>query len=220
MLSEGLNCRKQRNTSSSGPGRRLFIHQLPVISGSLGTLTSLHFWAVLTWSQVGWCRFGNDPRQKVQNHDSYCCIMWATGRCPLQWWLKLDLGHEGLRIFCSSPCVSRVCHTALDLGASHHFANKGPSSQSYGFSSGHVWMWELDHKESWALKNWCFWFFFYFIFKLYITVLVLPNIKMNPPQVQDGEHMYTCGELMLLNCGPGEDSWESLELQGDQTSQS
>ena len=34
---------------------------------------------------------------------------------------------------------------------------KGPSSQSYGFSSGHVWMWELDHKESWALKNWCFW---------------------------------------------------------------
>ena len=35
--------------------------------------------------------------------------------------------------------------------------NKGPSSQSYGFSSGHVWMWELDHKESWEMKNWCFW---------------------------------------------------------------
>ena len=39
----------------------------------------------------------------------------------------------------------------------HYFANKGPSSQSYGFSSSHVWMWELGHKESWALKNWCFW---------------------------------------------------------------
>ena len=39
----------------------------------------------------------------------------------------------------------------------HHFANKGLSSQSYGFSSRHVWMWELDHKESWVLKNWCFW---------------------------------------------------------------
>ena len=39
----------------------------------------------------------------------------------------------------------------------HYFANKGPSSQSYGFSSSHVWMWDLDHKESWALKNWCFW---------------------------------------------------------------
>ena len=39
----------------------------------------------------------------------------------------------------------------------HYFANKGPSSQNYGFSSSHVWMWELDYKESWALKNWCFW---------------------------------------------------------------
>ena len=39
----------------------------------------------------------------------------------------------------------------------HYFANKGPSSQGYGFSSGHVWMWELDCDESWALKNWCFW---------------------------------------------------------------
>ena len=39
----------------------------------------------------------------------------------------------------------------------HYFANEGPSSQSYGFSSSYVWMWELDYKESWALKNWCFW---------------------------------------------------------------
>ena len=46
----------------------------------------------------------------------------------------------------------------------HYFANKGPYSwlysrknQSYGFSSSHVWMWELDHKEGWPSKNWCFW---------------------------------------------------------------
>ena len=39
----------------------------------------------------------------------------------------------------------------------HYFANKGLSSQVYGFSSGHVWMWKLDCVESWALKNWCFW---------------------------------------------------------------
>ena len=39
----------------------------------------------------------------------------------------------------------------------HYFANKGPSSQSYGFSSSHVWMWELVCKESWALKDWRFW---------------------------------------------------------------
>ena len=59
----------------------------------------------------------------------------------------------------------------------HYFANKCVSSQSYCFSSGHVWMWELDYKES-------------------------------------------TEELMLLNCGVGEDSLESLGLQGDQTSSS
>ena len=39
----------------------------------------------------------------------------------------------------------------------HYFANKGPSSQIYVFSSSHVQMWELDYKEGWVLKNWCFW---------------------------------------------------------------
>ena len=38
----------------------------------------------------------------------------------------------------------------------HYFADKGSYSQRYGFSSSHVWMWELDHKEGWVLKNWCF----------------------------------------------------------------
>ena len=49
--------------------------------------------------------------------------------------------------------------TNLDsiLKSSHYFANKGPSSQSCGFASSHVWMWELDYKESWAPKNWWFW---------------------------------------------------------------
>ena len=39
----------------------------------------------------------------------------------------------------------------------HYFANKGLSAQGYGFSSGHVWMWELNYKESWEAKYWCFW---------------------------------------------------------------
>ena len=39
----------------------------------------------------------------------------------------------------------------------HHFANKGPCSQSYGFSSSHGWIWELDYKEGWTLKKWRFW---------------------------------------------------------------
>ena len=58
-------------------------------------------------------------------------------------------------------------------------SKKGPSSQSYGFSSSHVWMWELNYKESLSAEK-----------------------------------------LMLLNCGVGENSWESLGLQGDPTSPS
>ena len=44
-----------------------------------------------------------------------------------------------------------------DKNQKHHLANKGPSSQSYGFSTSHVRMWELDHKKGWVLENWCFW---------------------------------------------------------------
>ena len=55
--------------------------------------------------------------------------------------------------------LERKIMTNLDsiLKNRHYFANKGPFSQSYGFSSSHVWMWELDYKENWAPKNWCFW---------------------------------------------------------------
>ena len=55
--------------------------------------------------------------------------------------------------------LGRKVTTNLDsiLKSRRHFANKSPPSQSYGFSSGHVWMWELNYKESWALRNWCFW---------------------------------------------------------------
>ena len=51
----------------------------------------------------------------------------------------------------------RIAMTNFDsiLKSRHHFTNKGPYSQSYGFSSSHVWMWELDYKEGWSLKN-CF----------------------------------------------------------------
>ena len=50
-------------------------------------------------------------------------------------------------------CQPRQCIKKVET----YFAKKGPSSQCYGFSCSHVQMWELDHKESWALKNWCFW---------------------------------------------------------------
>ena len=55
--------------------------------------------------------------------------------------------------------LGRKAMTNLDsiLKSRHNFADKGPSNQSYGFFSSHVWVWELDHKEGWTLKNWCFW---------------------------------------------------------------
>ena len=55
--------------------------------------------------------------------------------------------------------LGRKVMTNLDsiLKSRHFFVSKGPSSQSYGFSSGHIWMWMLDYKESWVPKNWCFW---------------------------------------------------------------
>ena len=52
----------------------------------------------------------------------------------------------------------RKAMTNLDsILKSSDMADKCPSTQNYGFSSSHVWRWELDYKESWALKNWCFW---------------------------------------------------------------
>ena len=66
-----------------------------------------------------------------------------------------------------SPTESKVCSIHLCLffclayrvidKQRHYFANKGPSHQGCGFTSSHVWMWELDCEESWARKNWCFW---------------------------------------------------------------
>ena len=55
--------------------------------------------------------------------------------------------------------LRRKVMTDLDstLKSRHYFAYQGPSSQNYGYSSSHVWMWELDYKESWAPNNWCFW---------------------------------------------------------------
>ena len=70
----------------------------------------------------------------------------------------------GLQNHCSHEIkrcllLGRKAMTYLDstLKSRYYFANKCPSSQSYGFSSSHVWMWEWDYKESWALKTWCFW---------------------------------------------------------------
>ena len=62
----------------------------------------------------------------------------------------------GLQNHCRWLLLGRKAMTNLDsIIKSRHI--KGLSSQSYGFSSSHVWMWELDYKETWVQKNWCFW---------------------------------------------------------------
>ena len=77
---------------------------------------------------------------------------------------------------------------------SRDFVDKGPSSQRYGFSSSHVWMWELDHNESWAPKNWCIW-----------TVVLQKTL----------ESPLGCKEIQLIN--PKENqSWISIGRAEDE----
>ena len=71
----------------------------------------------------------------------------------------------------------------------HYFVNKGLSSQSYGFSSSHIWMWELDHKESWAPKNWCFW------------TMVLEKILESPLDCKEIQQVYPKGNQPWIIIG-------------------
>ena len=71
----------------------------------------------------------------------------------------------------------------------HYFANKGPSSQSYDFSSSHVWMWELDYKESWVPKNWCFW------------IVVLEKIPESPLDCKEIQPIHPKGNQSWIFIG-------------------
>ena len=73
--------------------------------------------------------------------------------------------------------------------AIHYFANKDLSSQGYGFSNGHVWMWELDCEESWALKNWCFW------------TVVLEKILQNPLDCKEIQPVHPKGNQSWVFIG-------------------
>ena len=71
----------------------------------------------------------------------------------------------------------------------HYFANKGLSSQSYGFSSSHIWMWELDYKESWVPKNWCFW------------TVVLEKTLESPLNCKESQPVHAKGEQSWVFIG-------------------
>ena len=79
---------------------------------------------------------------------------------PLYFWApkSLQMVTAAMKLKDAVPCKESYDQPRQHIKKqSHHFANKGPSGESYGFSSSHVWLWELDCEESWTPKNWCFW---------------------------------------------------------------
>ena len=72
----------------------------------------------------------------------------------------------------------------------HYFANKGLSSQSYDFSSSHVWMWDLDYKESWELKNLCFW-----------TVMLEKSLESSPSDCKEIQPVHPKGNQSWIFIG-------------------
>ena len=127
--------------------------------------------------------------------------------CPItSWQIDGEQWKQWLTLFLRAPKSLKMVTAAMKLKdtfswkksydqprqhikkQSHYFANKGPSSQSYGFSSSHVWIWELDYKESWVLKNWCFW-----------TVVLEKTLEsLESPR--------DCKEILPVHC-KGNQSW-------------
>ena len=91
-------------------------------------------------------KLGKEYIKAVYCHLAYLTYVQNTTRKMLGW-IKLKL---------ESRLLGEISATS-DMKMIPPFTDKVLSSQSYGFSSSHVRMWELDYKESWALKNWCFW---------------------------------------------------------------
>ena len=88
-----------------------------------------------------WGNSGNSDRLNfggLQNHCRWWLQPWNK-KMPVPWKKSYDKPRQHIK------------------KQRHYFATKSPSSRSYGFSSSHVWMWELDYEESWVPKNWCFW---------------------------------------------------------------
>ena len=118
---------------------------------------------VLQWVAISFTRGSSWPRDRTQ----VSCI---AGRCFTFWAIREAQWKQRETLFGGAPKSLQMVTGAMKLTDAcsleerrhikkqrHYFANKGLSSQSFGFSSCHVWMWELNYKESWGPKNWCFW---------------------------------------------------------------
>ena len=96
------------------------------------------------------CWFLFQPRERGKSESSDWFSFLGSNITP-----DNDWGHDIKRHLLLGKKAMTNLDTILKK-QSRHFANKGPYSQSYGFSRSHAWMWELDNKEGWVLKNWCF----------------------------------------------------------------
>ena len=119
-----------------------------------------HLFPMEWWDQMPWSLFSECWALSKLFHSPLSLssrgFLVSLSFLPLEWYLYI----WGYWYFSQHSWFQLVIHPALHFTwctKRHYFANKGPSSQGYGFSSSHVWMWELDCKESWATKNWCFW---------------------------------------------------------------
>ena len=99
----------------------------------------------------------SNRRGKSGNSDNFIFLGSKTtvdGECSHKIKRRLLFGRKAMT---SLESLSETSETSTGTKQRHHFADKGLSSQGYCFSGSHVWIWDLDYKESWALKNWCFW---------------------------------------------------------------
>ena len=85
----------------------------------------------------------------------------SRGSSVYLWLILLDVQQKTIK-FCKAIILQLKNKVAKKRRTKkkkqrHHFPEKGPNSQSYSFSSSHVWIWELDHREIWEPNNWCFW---------------------------------------------------------------
>ena len=105
-----------------------------------GWTVLLSCWLVSVWNDI----FLKQARQFPRIHHNHnTLILWLSHPTSGNLSYRETYKHDKPR-----HCIKKQ---------RHYFGNKCPYSQSYGFSSSQVWMWELDHKEGWAPKNWCFW---------------------------------------------------------------
>ena len=129
----------------------------PIISWQIDEETKP--WETLFWGA---------PKSLLQNHCRWWLQPWNS-KTLAPWKKSYDKPRQHIKkqrhYFTNKHCLVKTMvfpvvmygYESWLFKFASHVLDKGWNCQSYGFSSSHIWMWELNHKESWASKNWCFW---------------------------------------------------------------